>query len=389
MKARKQVECVSLGDLLFGIETGKSIRTTERTARDCELGVLKVSAVSWGAFRPKEAKAVHADYTPEDHHRVRAGDVLISRANTAELVGAVVRVDRDYPNRLLSDKTLRLVLDTNRCDPNYLVRALRLPHARSHLEENATGTSDSMKNISQDDIRATPIPLPSMSDQGRISEILDKLFAPIEAARQSLTKQLQDIEALLGLIVAGSMRRGRVSEVSLREVLSEVACGIGGTWKAYKVFGATRSGIAPARERPGKYAERYKPIAPNTIFYNPMRILIGSIAFVDEDDEPGITSPDYVVLKGKSGLVDSRWFYYWLRSPLGERCIQSLARGAVRERMLFNRLAEGKIELPAYSVQVKASKALAQIKPMRAAIQKQIQELELMPQKLLAQVFES
>ena len=61
-----------------------------------------------------------------------------------------------------------------------------------------------------------------------------------------------------------------------------------------------------------------------------MRIIIGSIAFVDDDDEPGITSPDYVVLKGKEGLVDSRWFYYWLRSPFGERCIQSLARGAVR-----------------------------------------------------------
>ena len=88
-------------------------------------------------------------------------------------------------------------------------------------------------------------------------------------------------------------------------------------------------------------------------------------------------------------MVDSRWFYYWLRSPLGAHCIQSLARGAVRERMLFNRLAEGEIELPDYDTQVKASKALAQIKPMRAAIQKQLAELDLLPQKLLAQVFPS
>jgi len=138
-----------------------------------------------------------------------------------------------------------------------------------------------------------------------------------------------------------------------------------------------------------------EPIGPKgrrrlgTVFYNPMRILIGSIAFVDEGDEPGITSPDYVVLKGKPDVVDSRWFYHWLRSPLGERCIQSLARGAVRERMLFNRLAEGEIELPDYDTQVKASKALAQIKPMRTALRKQIEELELMPQKLLAQVFAS
>ncbi len=120
-----------------------------------------------------------------------------------------------------------------------------------------------------------------------------------------------------------------------------------------------------------------------------MRILIGSIAFVDDDDQPGITSPDYVALTGKPGMVDSRWFYYWLKSPLGEQCINSLARGAVRERMLFNRLAEGEVELPNFKVQEKASKALAEIKPLRAAIEKQFQELELMPKKLLAQFFES
>jgi len=30
--------------------------------------------------------------------------------------------------------------------------------------------------------------------------------------------------------------------------------------------------------------------------------MIGSIAFVDDDDEPGITSPDYVALRGKAGV---------------------------------------------------------------------------------------
>ena len=119
-----------------------------------------------------------------------------------------------------------------------------------------------------------------------------------------------------------------------------------------------------------------------------MRILIGSIAFVDDDDEPGITSPDYVALQGKAGLVDSRWFYYWLRSPYGEHCINSLARGAVRERMLFNRLAEGSILLPTYPEQLRASKALATLKPVKFAIQEQLNELNKIPERLLALAFE-
>lgn len=118
-----------------------------------------------------------------------------------------------------------------------------------------------------------------------------------------------------------------------------------------------------------------------------MRILIGSIAMVDDDDTPGITSPDYVVLRGRDGIVDSRWFYYWLRSPLGEYCIASLARGAVRERMLFNRLAEGEITLPPYPVQVAASRALAEIRPMRQRIQAQLRDIEQLPARLLAQAF--
>jgi len=153
------------------------------------------------------------------------------------------------------------------------------------------------------------------------------------------------------------------------------------------VLGATREGLAPAKEPPGKKPERYKPAFPGTVFYNPMRILIGSIAFVDDDDEPGITSPDYVVLKGRDGLVDSRWFYYWLRSTLGKQCINSLARGAVRERMLFNRLAEGKIELPNYDIQRKASKALTELKPLRMAIEKKLSEINLLPGEILSQAF--
>jgi type I restriction enzyme R subunit len=175
---------------------------------------------------------------------------------------------------------------------------------------------------------------------------------------------------------------------SLVDVLDEVKQGIGKAWAEYPVLGATRDGLAPAKEQPGKQASKYKPAFPGTVFYNPMRILIGSIAFVDEDDTPGITSPDYVALQGKAGLIDSRWFYYWLRSPLGVKCINSLARGAVRERMLFNRLAEGEIELPEFAVQQKASQALKELKSLRRAIETKLAEIDLLPQKILAQAFE-
>lgn len=164
--------------------------------------------------------------------------------------------------------------------------------------------------------------------------------------------------------------------------------GIGAGWADYPVLGATRDGLAPAKEPVGKKPDRYKPVMPGTLFYNPMRILIGSIAIVDDDDTPGITSPDYVVLRGRNGFLDSRWFYYWLRSPEGERCITLLARGAVRERMLFNRLAEGEITLPPYQVQQAASQALAEIRPLKAQLEAQLRQIEMLPERLLARVLQ-
>lgn len=379
---------LTLGDILFGIEAGKSFQTTDTLARNDELGVLKVSAVTWLAFRPEESKAV-INYEPEDSHRVKAGDLLISRANTRELVGAVVLVENDYPLRLLSDKTLRLLVDTDKADKSFLLYTLRSESARKHIEHLATGTSDSMRNISQDTIASIPLVLPNLDEQRHIADRLKAQLAAVEEARQAAKAQVAEVTQLANALIRQSLAHPDTETVSLGEVLEEVKHGIGAAWAEYPVLGATRDGLAPAKEPVGKNPERYKPVTAGTVFYNPMRILIGSIAMVDDDDAPGITSPDYVALRGLADVVDSRWFYYWLRSPDGAHCIASLARGAVRERMLYNRLAEGEIDLPPYPAQVAASQSLAEIRPMRAAIEAQLREIELLPARLLAQAFEN
>lgn len=232
------------------------------------------------------------------------------------------------------------------------------------------------------------IPIPPIDEQCRIATRLKVQMAEIEKARLALEQELCETGNLADAIILDSIRKSETQSYSLGDVLEEVKNGIGKDWSDYPVWGATREGLAPAKEPPGKKPERYKPAFPGTVFYNPMRILIGSIAFVDTNEKPGITSPDYVALTGKNGIVDSRWFYFWLRSPLGKQCITSLARGAVRERMLFNRLIEGKIDLPDYKLQQTASKALAELKHLRKAIDIKMNEINLLPAKILSQVFE-
>jgi type I restriction enzyme S subunit len=156
---------MELGEGLTRFEAGTSVVALGRPAEEGEWGVLKVSAVSWGQFNARENKAVPAGYVPPTHERVRSGDLIISRANTAELAGAIVLV-RDTPNNLmLSDKTLRLVLKQNVFAPEFLELALRSRAARKFIEANATGTSHSMRNISQPTMRAIPVSTPPLATQ--------------------------------------------------------------------------------------------------------------------------------------------------------------------------------------------------------------------------------
>lgn len=182
----------TVGAVLKGIVTGKSVKTLERPPAVGELAILKVSAVTWGEFRPQESKAMPPDYDPGDCPRAMNGDILISRANTRELVGAPVMVHGDHPHLLLSDKLLKLIPDESAVERRYLVRALRAPAAALHFAQCAGGTSGSMTNITQDNIRTTPIHLPALPEQRRIAAILDQADA-LRAKRREALAQLDSL----------------------------------------------------------------------------------------------------------------------------------------------------------------------------------------------------
>lgn len=181
---------------------------------------------------------------------------------------------------------------------------------------------------------------------------------------------------------------GTPHPMQLADCLVEVTQGIGDHWEQFPVLGATRNGLAPAKEAIGKNPHRYKPVKPGTVFYNPMRILLGSIAMVDEGEPAGITSPDYVVLRTREGVLHHRFFYYWLRSIWGEQLILSLARGAVRERILFNRLSQGTIPIPRWDIQERIAESLAVLPRARRAAEERLKAAEALVASYLRGLFE-
>jgi type I restriction enzyme S subunit len=186
----------SLGQLLEKIEAGKSFKAEGRPAESNEYGVIKVSAMSWGKFLPNENKALFPNTDISRSSPVKAGDLLISRANTVELVGAVVLVERDHPNLLLSDKSLRLVLTSREIEKRYVLYSLRSHWVRNVYERLATGTSDSMRNLSQTKIKAAPIALPSREEQIRIADKVERRLSVTDEIERQLDQALTRAERM-------------------------------------------------------------------------------------------------------------------------------------------------------------------------------------------------
>ncbi|HWD05495.1 MAG TPA: restriction endonuclease subunit S [Amycolatopsis sp.] len=145
-----------------------------------EWGVLKVGCANRGRFDPAENKRLPDEETPRSEFAVRRGELVMSRSNTKDLVGAAAVVDGDYPRLLLSDLTYGVSLTAD-ADPAFVAYALASPGLRVQISAASKGMSHSMQKISQRDIRELRLQLPALDDQRRIAAHLDEQTAKIDA----------------------------------------------------------------------------------------------------------------------------------------------------------------------------------------------------------------
>lgn len=174
-----------------------------------EWGVLKVGCVNGGVFQPAENKKLPPELEPIPAYSLKQGDLLISRANTRELVGSAAVVEADFDNLLLCDKLYRLRLDGTQCTPTYLAAYLGTPHARLHIEMQATGASSSMLNIGQSAILDLIAPMPSISEQNDIRQFLAEETKRLDAlntrAEQAISLLKERRSALISAAVTGQI----------------------------------------------------------------------------------------------------------------------------------------------------------------------------------------
>jgi type I restriction enzyme, S subunit len=164
---------VPVSSFVKRFEGGINLATSDSATPETRNYILKVSAVTWGDYRPEECKPLPSEYSPPPDHYVREGDLLFSRANTTELVGATVYVFETPPDRVLPDKLWRFVWkEPSRVEPLFVWALFNHPKIRYEIGRRATGTSGSMKNISMDKVLSILVPFPDVQEQRRFANYL-------------------------------------------------------------------------------------------------------------------------------------------------------------------------------------------------------------------------
>ncbi|WP_158801297.1 hypothetical protein [Streptomyces sp. NRRL S-37] len=177
---------VPLKDLVTRIETGWSPVCSSKPPGLDEWGVIKLSAITTGRFIETEAKAFLSGSFPRTEFEVRAGDVLMARANGVKsLVGVACTVRKVRRHLLLPDLAFRLVSNPSKVDPTFLGLALSSAGLRDQIEAAMRGTSGQYK-ISKADVRHLRVPLPNFHEQQRIvaaHAVMEWRIAALERVR--------------------------------------------------------------------------------------------------------------------------------------------------------------------------------------------------------------
>jgi type I restriction enzyme S subunit len=341
----------SLEELIATVTGGTSVICDDRPRNASEKAMLKLGAVSSGAFRPSEHKVACGNEAERLKVPVRRDTVLFVRKNTPELVGRAAYVDADYEGLFLPDLIWELRPKPS-VSARWLGYWLESPAFQALIPGLAAGSSKSMLGINRDSLLASSALVPPPDEQERIAATLGAWDEAIYRIECLIAAKRRRARETLRLLVFGD-QPGTDGGLSLAE--SRVA-GAGG-WPMGRMgdFASERSrvnraghalpvlsctkhaGLVLSREY---FAGRrvhsedtsgYKIVNKGEFAYATNHLEEGSIG-LQEVVECGLVSPMYTVFDVDEARVDRRFLISVLKTETYRRVFEMSTSSSVDRR---------------------------------------------------------
>jgi type I restriction enzyme S subunit len=140
---------------------------------------------------------------------VRPNDILISTANSRELVGKVARVI-SVDQRTTLGAFISAIRPIAGLDPKYLFSILRSTKSRSAIGETASTTTN-ISNLSMTRVLEIEIPVAPVAEQERIAAKLDELLADLAAGVSALERARANLKRYRAAVLKAAVE-GRLTE---------------------------------------------------------------------------------------------------------------------------------------------------------------------------------
>lgn len=195
-----------LNDVIDSLVAGVSVNSGEDDTSG-NFFILKTSAISKGKLNLSEKKPVLPREVARLKCSLRQETILISRMNTPELVGECAYVPCDDPQIYLPDRiwqtNFKKDVDVSAKWLNYLLSSKKY---RSLIQNCATGTSNSMKNISKEQLLGLEILYPSFREQTSIAEALSDIDSLISSLQKLIEKKKAIKQGAMQELLTGKKR---------------------------------------------------------------------------------------------------------------------------------------------------------------------------------------
>ncbi|MCB2384050.1 restriction endonuclease subunit S [Shewanella sp. N2AIL] len=195
--------CPKLSSIVREIQSGQSPKCDSRPANNGEWGVLKLSSVTGGFYKPSENKAILEGTNPDPNIEVHAGDLLFTRKNTYELVGACAYV-RDSTKRLmLPDLIFRFDMPSDL--KIYFWGLLNNKNFRLQIKNLASGAAGSMPNISKSRLNDLDVLIPSMDMISKYTSTVSNIWQQLDILSELKLSYGNNFDALMQKAFSGEL----------------------------------------------------------------------------------------------------------------------------------------------------------------------------------------
>ena len=186
-----QWETYPLEECLERVDNGKSFVCSDKPRTENKPAILKLSAATYGDYRPHENKAMLDESQFVESAEVHTGDLLFTRKNTPELVGMAAYVQTTPPKLMMPDLIFRLV-PNEKVNAVFLWQLINCKEFRPVIQAISGGSAKSMSNISKERLGKIKVICPPRELQDSLIPFVRQL----DKSKFVIQQQLTELETL-------------------------------------------------------------------------------------------------------------------------------------------------------------------------------------------------